>query len=510
MSSRQDNPYAATTNEVEGLATRRLLRYVACVLGSSCVGGMVGTVAGVMIGLCFPAYYRAVMFGGDQPGFDPVSVGAGLGAVQGLVWGGVLGVVVLVAYFRIVLAGSARQSGHAILCLLGMGVAAAAPQCSGEDVPVRPEGGIRIATFNVSLHRQGAGQLVRSLATGKDQQARAIASVIQQVRPDVLLINEFDRDEQGRGLQLFLDLYLARGEAGNQPIHYSARFHDAVNTGVDSGVDLDGDGETGGLGDNFGYGRFPGQYGMALLSRFPIRRSRTFRKFLWRDMPASLWPRHPESLKSFYPPSTARLFRLSSKSHWDVSIDVKGQIIHLLAAHPTPPVFDGPEDRNGRRNHDEIRFWADYVGPFEASNYIYDDLGERGGLPEGSHFVVLGDLNADPRDGDSVPGAIQQLLRHPSIHSRSIPTSAGGRRSSTKLLGINEHHRGDPASDTASFSPQASGNLRVDYVLPSKTLSLVQSGVYWPERLSAADASVEASDHRMVWIDIDATRLNRD
>jgi endonuclease/exonuclease/phosphatase family metal-dependent hydrolase len=185
-------------------------------------------------------------------------------------------------------------------------------------------------------------------------------------------------------------------------------------------------------------------------------------------------------------------------------------MIHLLAAHPTPPVFDGPEDRNGRRNHDEIRFWADYVGPFEASNYIYDDLGKRGGLPEGSHFVVLGDLNADPRDGDSVPGAIQQLLRHPSIHSRSIPTSAGGRRSSTKLLGINEHHRGDPASDTASFSPQASGNLRVDYVLPSKTLSSVQSGVYWPERLSAADASVEASDHRMVWIDIDATRLNRD
>ncbi len=53
--------------------------------------------------------------------------------------------------------------------------------------------------------------------------------------------------------------------------------------------------------------------------------------------------------------------------------------LHLLASHPTPPAFDGPEDRNGRRNHDEIRFWNDYLDRAEIG-YIRDDAGLAGGL----------------------------------------------------------------------------------------------------------------------------------
>ena len=63
---------------------------------------------------------------------------------------------------------------------------------------------------------------------------------------------------------------------------------------------------------------------------------------------------------------------MSSKSHWDVPIDVNGKVIHLLASHPTPPVFDGDEERNGTKNHDEVRFWLDYVTP-NNSDYIYED-----------------------------------------------------------------------------------------------------------------------------------------
>ena len=62
---------------------------------------------------------------------------------------------------------------------------------------------------------------------------------------------------------------------------------------------------------------------------------------------------------------------------------VGGKVIHTLVSHPTPPVFDGPEDRNGTRNHDEIRLWSDYVLP-SRSGYIYDDEGERGGLKPGA------------------------------------------------------------------------------------------------------------------------------
>ena len=71
-------------------------------------------------------------------------------------------------------------------------------------------------------------------------------------------------------------------------------------------------------------------------------------------------------------------------------------------------MFDGPEDRNGTRNHDEIRLWADYVLP-SRSGYLYDD--QPPGRAQAGRFVIMGDQNADPFDGDSVAGAAQQLLR---------------------------------------------------------------------------------------------------
>ena len=54
----------------------------------------------------------------------------------------------------------------------------------------------RVASYNVSLYRQQSGQLVEDLQAGSSQ-ARDIARVIQRVRPDILLLNEFDFDEQG-------------------------------------------------------------------------------------------------------------------------------------------------------------------------------------------------------------------------------------------------------------------------------------------------------------------------
>jgi endonuclease/exonuclease/phosphatase family metal-dependent hydrolase len=176
------------------------------------------------------------------------------------------------------------------------------------------------------------------------------------------------------------------------------------------------------------------------------------------------------------------------------------QTVHLLAAHPTPPTFDGPEDRNGTRNHDEIRFWADYVSP-RRGRYITDDAGRRGGLPRGAAFVVAGDYNADPFDGDSTAGAAQQLLEHPLIATGRTPASAGGVEDAALDGGVNLEHRGDPAHDTADFS-EPPGNLRVDYVLPRRTLRIVRSGVFWPTTSQPAHELIAASDHRMVWVDV--------
>jgi hypothetical protein len=180
-------------------------------------------------------------------------------------------------------------------------------------------------------------------------------------------------------------------------------------------------------------------------------------------------------------------------------------LVHVLVSHPTPPVFDGPEDRNGTRNFDEIRFWADYVAP-GAGAYVYDDQGRRGGL-RGGRFVIMGDQNSDPLDGDSIPGAIQQLLEHPRVNTSVTPGSDGATEASVLQGGANAGHLSDPRFDTADFADGAPGNLRADYVLPSRNLSICDAGVFWPEqadplfRLTGV-FPFPSSDHRAVWVDV--------
>ncbi|MEO6596504.1 MAG: endonuclease/exonuclease/phosphatase family protein, partial [Planctomycetota bacterium] len=176
--------------------------------------------------------------------------------------------------------------------------------------------------------------------------------------------------------------------------------------------------------------------------------------------------------------------------------------------HPTPPVFDGPEDRNGCRNHDEIRFWIDYLTPGKA--WMADDAGVVGGLAEGERFVLMGDFNCDPHDGDARREALVALLAHARVQD-SKPMSAGGPEQSLKQWGANATHVGDPALDTGDFPDEVGngpssgpGNLRVDYVLPARAFDVVHSAVFWPLAHEPGANLVQASDHRLVWVDIDA------
>ncbi len=343
-----------------------------------------------------------------------------------------------------------------------------------------------------------------------------MAEIIQRVRPDVLLVNELDFVPNGEALRLFQRNYLSVSQNGARPIFFPHSFVAPSNTGTPSGKDLDnngvvdttpGDGTYG--NDSFGFGEYPGRFGMGVLSRKPIDRHgvRTFQLFRWRDMPGNLLP------QPFYSPDEAAIFRLSSKSHWDLPIEVsRHKTVHFLVSHPTPPVFDGPEDRNGRRNFDEIRFWADYIS---GARYIYDDEGRRGGL-RGEHFVIAGDQNSDPLDGDSVPGAIQQLLDHPRVNARKAPTSPGGPEQAALQGRANATHRSDPAFDTADFADGAPGNLRADYVLPDRGTKIVNSFVFWPRMsdplfrlvglfdpaLLPNGNGFPSSDHRLVAVDV--------
>ncbi len=382
---------------------------------------------------------------------------------------------------------------------------------------------VRFATFNSSLNRSNAGELKADLLASTDmsrlgvRQAHNVAEIVQRIRPDVLLLNEFDYEPEA--LDLFADRFLAVPHNGAAGIHYPYRFMAPSNTGIPSGFDLNNNGVVGGPDDAYGFGFYPGQFGMAVYSRYPIDRSaiRTFQLFRWKDMPGARLPDNPATPApaDWYSAEELNVFRLSSKSHWDVPIQIEGKTVHFLVSHPTPPVFDGPEDRNGTRNYDEIRFWADYISPGQRSRYIYDDSGGRGGLEPGSLFVIAGDQNSDPLDGDGIPGAIQQLLEHPLVNTKLTPTSPGAPEAAALQGRANALHRSDPKFDTADFNDAAPGNLRADYVLPRKNMRMTDAQVFWPLRSdplfrlsgqfgffpSSIGNGFPASDHRAVWID---------
>jgi hypothetical protein len=382
--------------------------------------------------------------------------------------------------------------------------ASAAPASDSELLTVR------FATFNASLNRNFAGQLVSDLSTPNNAQAKTVAEIVQRTRPDILLINEFDFVENGLAAELFQDNYLSVSQNGAEPIDYGYFFVAPSNTGIPSGFDLNNNGVISGPDDAFGFGFFPGQFGMAVYSRYPIDYDsvRTFQFFLWKDMPGAMLPDDPNTPApaDWYSPAELDVFRLSSKSHWDVPIQIDNKVVHFLVSHPTPPVFDGPEDRNGTRNFDEIRLWADYILP-SRSGYIYDDQGTFGGLEPGAMFVIAGDQNSDPLDGDSIPGSIQQLLDHPLVNTKVTPTSLGGPQQAALQGGANTTHRSDPAFDTADFADGAPGNLRADYVLPRKNITILDGAVFWPLNTDPLFPLVglfpfPSSDHRLVWIDV--------
>ena len=402
-----------------------------------------------------------------------------------------------------------------VLAVVATMLTAGLPALAGTNNGNSNAATVRFATFNASLNRFNEGALAAELSTPGSAQPDTIAEIIQRARPDVLLINEFDYDAGGIAAQEFQDNYLSVGHNGADPIVYPHRLAVASNTGIPSGRDLDKSGSVGGPGDAFGFGFFPGQYAFVVYSMFPILEDevRNFQLFLWNDMPGAMLPVNPDG-SSFYDEGDLEIFRLSSKNHTDVPIEIGNKEVHFLVSHPTPPVFDGPEDRNGTRNHDEIRFWSDYVSPGQGG-YIYDDNGVSGGLAPGAMFVIAGDENADPFDGDSFPGAIQQLTDNPQVNDKVTPDSDGGVEQADLQGNANTLHLSDPAYDTADFfdgfppSPfgGAPGNLRADYVLPSKALQIRDAGVFWPTEDDPLFSLVgtfpfPSSDHRLVWVDL--------
>ncbi|MCU0910156.1 MAG: endonuclease/exonuclease/phosphatase family protein [Rhodobacteraceae bacterium] len=329
--------------------------------------------------------------------------------------------------------------------------------------------------------------MLRDIESGEDPQVAAAVAVIAAAAPDILVLTGIDYDH---GLAALSALAALLEKAGHP---YPHRFALRPNTGRASGLDLDGDGRTGGPGDAQGFGYFAGQGGMAILSRLPLGAEgvRDFSATPWRDLPGALLPVTAGGTP-FPSPEAQAVQLLSTTGHWEVPVLLpSGTSLRLLAWHATPPVFDGPEDRNGRRNHDEAAFWLALID------------GRLPAPPPQPPFVLLGDANLDPIDGEGRPEAIEALLAHPAL-TDPAPESPGGVEAARIQGGANARHAGAPALDTADWrDTPGPGNLRVDFVLPSRDLAVASAGVLWPEPADPfAETVATASRHRLVWVDI--------
>lgn len=331
---------------------------------------------------------------------------------------------------------------------------------------------LRVAAWGAALSREGPGLLLRDLAGAKDPQVAAVVAEVLARRPDVLLLTEMDWDGDGAALAA---LGAALAEAG---LDYPHRLALRPNAGLATGLDLDGDGRVGPR-DAQGYGRFAGDGGLALLSRWPLGAATDLSGLLWRDLPGARLPRADGA--PFPSEAAQAIQRLSSTGHWIVPVEAPGGPLTLLAFAATPPVFDGPEDRNGLRNADELALWSRVLD------------GTVPGLPSGP-FVVLGNANLDPADGAGLRADMAAFLADPRLQDPR-PMSEGARAAA------DPGHRGDPALDTADWPGAEAeeggpGNLRVTYVLPSADLRVLGSGVSWP------GPEAPAGPHGLVWVDL--------
>ena len=354
----------------------------------------------------------------------------------------------------------AGAGGAAALAVLLAGAAAAEPW--------------RFATFNADLSRDGPGLLYRDALEGEDDVADAAAR-IAAAAPDVLAMQGLDWDAEG----LAIGALGAALEAAGHPMPFV--HAGPTNRGVPATQDgdLDGDGRTFEGDDMHGWARYSGQDGMAILSRFPLGEVADLSRLLWSDLPNA---RRAGADGSDLLEGPYAGLRLSTTAHWAVPVELPGGRITVAAHHATPPVFDGAEDRNGRRAADEAALWGAWLDGALA------EVPGGAPAPEGPVVLLMG-ANVDPEDGDGLGAAMQALLDRPDLID---PAPRGPARPA-----VADGHSGDPALDTVDWPdpPEGPGDLRVDYAIPSADLRVVASGVEWP-------AEGAASRHGIVWVDV--------
>jgi hypothetical protein len=332
-------------------------------------------------------------------------------------------------------------------------------------------------SFNTGLSQDGPGLLVRALMKGETPEVETVLSQIARSKPDIAVLQDVDFDAGSVALGLIQSRLT---ELGHE-MRYA--FSALPNTGRPTGFDLNRNGYLGDAADKQSFGKFSGQSGMAVLSRYPILpdQTRDMTEFLWKNLPDPQFPKLQGA--EYYSVEETAVLRLHTVAAWDVAVQLPRGILRVLTFYASPPVFDGQEDRNGLRNAAELRFWRRYI---------------EGTLPgiaplQTDRFVLVGGFNNDPSDGEGLKPDLHRLLGHALLQDVQ-PTGEGG------ALRGQADHANPPNQDTAQWDDREGlGNLRVDYVLPSARFGIAGSAVEWP---ATEPEGGFGTRHRPVWVDI--------
>ncbi len=311
-----------------------------------------------------------------------------------------------------------------------------------------------MATLHADLIRKGPALLLRDLERGKDKQVAALRMLVKTIQPDILFLTKVDFDLEHR-----------TGSALKEALGFKHMFTRAPNSMTPTALDLDGDGRA---GDRQAWVRYAGEGGMLLLSQHPVELAYHLNDLLWKDAPNAAMPVNEHGAP--FPSAEAQgVQKLVSQGLWIVTVTPEIlPPLTLVLFHNQTPAFDGPEDLNGLRNSAQL-------GLLSA---VMDE--DYGTFPK-DRFILMGNANLDPNDGDGERAAISALLADKRLQDAK-PVSESG--------------------DHVTANWEKYGSMRVSYVLPSTDWSIAQAGVVWPNDGPLRAAAEQASRHRMVWVDV--------
>ena len=320
---------------------------------------------------------------------------------------------------------------------------------------------LRVATYDVGLSRDGPGLLLHDLGRRPSRDAGRRAAVIRAVAAGRAAPHRLRPRPARPGARRLPRAARAQGPDG---IDYPHAFDAPVNAGEPSGHDLDGDGRTMGWGDAFGWGKFPGNGGMAILSRLPIDADGARGASGCCAGPTLPGARAAAAADGSAVPRRRRRRRRSGcrrASHWDVPVLLPdGGRLHLLAAEPDAAAL---RRRRGLQPPAQPRRDPASGPPTSTAPRFRDDAGRDGGAARRAAGACSATSTSIPLDG---AGAARRrspaLLAHPRLQDPR-PASAGGAAAGRD--GVNGGHDGDPALDTADWRDdggpgQPAGRLR--------------------------------------------------